>query len=176
MIKIISWLLLISFSFPSTAKSPLVDSTYVGVDYILSSIELRDERAKPSTTAFRIGANKERIGLEAQYLRGNNTDNIYRMEFDLEQSIALYLVLQSKTISGFGLDVSLGYAVTDMTVQGPAETYNGEDTYSGFSWGITFHQKISYIENTQLRFGYQSLYKDDDISISGISLGVIYQF
>ena len=98
------------------------------------------------------------------------------MEFDLEQSIALYLVLQSKTIDGFGLDISLGYAITDMTVTVPVETYNGEDSYSGFSWGIAFHQEISYVENTQLRFGYQSLYKDDDITISGVSLGLTYQF
>lgn len=176
MLKTLSWLLLISFSFPCAAESAFTDSTYVGVDYVLPSIEISGKRAKPSSTAFRIGASKERIGLEAQYLIGNNTDNIYRMEFDLEQSVALYLVLQSTTIDGFGLDVSLGYAITDMTVTGPAETYNGEDTYSGFSWGIAFNQEISYIENTQLRFGYKSLYKDSDITISGFSLGLTYQF
>jgi hypothetical protein len=115
------------------------------------------------------------MAFEAQYLRGNK-DSIYRMEFELEQSAALYFVMQSDIREGFGMDVSVGYAMTDMTVSGPEETYNGEDHYNGFSWGISMHQQLPYFDNASIRLGYQSLYKDSDIEITNMSLGFTYYF
>jgi hypothetical protein len=97
------------------------------------------------------------MAFEAQYLFANNTDNIYSMEFDLEQSIALYFVMQTNIINDLVLDVSLGYAMTDLTVSGPEGTYNGEDQYNGFSWGIAFHEQIPYLKQAQVRIAYQLL-------------------
>jgi hypothetical protein len=127
-------------------------------------------------TAIRTGVSNNNIAFEAQYLLANNTDNIYSMEFDLEQSKALYVVMQSDTMQGFRLDVSMGYAINDLTVTGPENTYNGSDEYSGFSWGISIQQEIPFIKNTQVRLAYQSLFKNSDIDISGIALGLTYQF
>jgi hypothetical protein len=171
MIKIFSLLLLISASFQC-----LADSTYIGVDYVLADIELVDKSAKPKATALRIGVSNNNMAFEAQYLKANNTDNIYRIAFDLEQSVALYFVMQSDIQNGFGLDVSLGYAKTDIMVSGPEETFNGTDQYNGFSWGIAIHQQIPYFEQAQVKLGYQSLYKDSDLEITAISLGFTYQF
>ena len=46
----------------------------------------------------------------------------------------------------------------------------------GFSWRIAVHQQIPYLEQAQVRLAYQSLYKDSNIEITGISLGITYQF
>ncbi len=151
------------------------DDYYIGMGYLTTDVELVSENAKPSAVAFRAGVSNNNMAFEAQYLRGN-TDNLYRMEFDLEQSTALYFVMQSDIRDGFGMDVSVGYAMTDMTVSGPEETYNGEDHYNGFSWGVSMHQQIPYFEQASIRLGYQSLYKDSDIEITNISLGFIYHF
>jgi len=151
------------------------DDYYIGMDYLTTDIELSSENAKPSAIALRAGVSNNNMAFEAQYLRGND-DDIYRMTFDLEQSVALYFVMQSDIRDGFGMDVSVGYAMTDMTVSGPEETYNGEDHYNGFSWGVSMHQKIPYFEQASIRLGYQSLYKDSDIEITNISLGFTYNF
>jgi len=169
--KRIFLLLLLSASFNCLADSP-----YIGVDYILTDIDIAGENAKPSMTALRAGVSNNNIAFEAQYLIANNTDDIYSMVFDLEESKALYVVLQSDTIEGFRLDVSLGYAINDLTVTGPENTYNGTSEYSGFSWGISIQQQIPYFEQAQVRLGYQSFYKDSDLDITGIALGVTYQF
>jgi outer membrane protein with beta-barrel domain len=169
--KIFIPLLLLSTSFQC-----LADSTYIGVDYMLTDIKLAGENAKPSATALRVGVSNNNMAFEAQYLTSNRSDNIYRMEFDLEQSIGLYFVMQSDIIAGFGIDASLGYAMTNMRVSGPEETYNGEDQYNDFSWGVAIHQQIPYLEKAQARLSYQSLYKNSDIEITGISLGFTYQF
>ncbi|WP_085299558.1 outer membrane beta-barrel protein [Cognaticolwellia mytili] len=160
----------------STSFQCFADSVYIGIDYVLTDIELVDQSAKPKSTAVRIGASNNNMAFEAQYLKANSTDNIYRIEFDLEQSIALYFVMQSDIQNGFGLDVSLGYAKTDIIVSGPQETFNGTDQYSGFSWGVAIHQQLPYFERAQVKLGYQSFYKDSDLEITAISLGFTYQF
>ncbi|TYK67259.1 outer membrane beta-barrel protein [Colwellia echini] len=170
--------LLISISFPSFANSAdsySVDS-YLGIDYVYSDIEFTDERTNPNSIAVRAGFSISRIGLEAQYLQATNTDNIYRLTFDLEQSAALYLLMKSKVYNGYGVDVLAGYASTKMLVTGSGNPYNEEDTYQGLSWGVAIHKEIPYFEQAKIRLGYQSLYRDDYMEITAISLGVMYQF
>ncbi|MCJ8318440.1 MAG: hypothetical protein MJK12_02330 [Colwellia sp.] len=152
------------------------DSTYFGIDYVLTNIEVADEIAKPNASVIRAGVSNNNMAFEIQYLLTNDTDNIYRMEFDIERSVGLYFVMQSDIENGFGLDISLGYAMTDMTVSGPEETYNGEDHYNGFSWGVAIHQQIPYLKQTNIRLAYQSLYKKSGIEITGIYLGLTYEF
>ena len=169
--KVLPLLLLLNTSFQCFA-----DETYIGIDYMLNNIGFDDESAKPNATALRVGVSNNNMAFEAQYIFANNTDNIYSMEFDVEESIALYFVLQSDIVDGFGLDVSLGYAITDMMVSGADDVIHYEDQYKGFSWGIAIHQQIPYLEKANIRLSYQSLYKDGDIDITGISLGFTYQF
>ncbi|MDN4503418.1 outer membrane beta-barrel protein [Alteromonadaceae bacterium BrNp21-10] len=169
--KFFSLILLFVTSFQCFA-----DSAYIGVDYMLTEIELSGEKAKPSATSLRVGVSNSNMAFEAQYLSANGNDNIYSMEFDLQQSIGLYFVMQSDIIEGVGVDISLGYAMTDMTVSGPENTYNGEDNYNGFSWGLAIHQQIPNLKHVHVRLAYQSFYNDSDIEINGVSLGVTYQF
>ncbi|SFD32999.1 outer membrane beta-barrel protein [Pseudoalteromonas denitrificans] len=170
--KTISLLFLACASMPSFA-----DSTYIGLDYVFSEIKFSDEKAKPSMTSFRLGTTVyKQISVEAQYSISNKSDNIYNMEFDLENSKALFLLLQSTAVNGFSLDVSLGYASSELTVTGPENTFNGTDDYNGFAWGVSFYQQIPSFENAQVKLGYQSLYNDHDISINGITLGFNYHF
>ncbi|MBU2893127.1 porin family protein [Colwellia sp. D2M02] len=171
--------LLVTFlgiSLLAITNKALADSPYIGIDYMLTDIDIGGENAKPSIAGLRAGVSNNNIAFEAQYLLSTNTDNIYRMEFDLEESKALYVVFQSDTMQGFRFDVSLGYAMNDLAVTGPAETYNGTEEYSGFSWGVSLVQQLPYLDNTQIRLGYQSLYKDSDLEITGIALGLTYQF
>lgn len=159
-----------------TSFQCFADTAYIGIDYISTDIELGDENVKPNAAGLRVGVSKNNMAFEAQYLVSNSNKDFYRMEFDLQQSIGLYFVLQSDIVDGFGLDVSLGYAMTDIAVSGPENTYNGEDSYNGFSWGVAMHQQIPNMEQLHVKLGYQSFYRDSDIEITGISLGIVYQF
>lgn len=152
------------------------DTAYIGVDYVLPEMAISNEDVKPKSTALRLGVSNNNMAFEAQYLTANEKDNLYRIEFDIEKSAALFFVMQSDVVNGFGLDVSVGYAQTDITVNGPEETINDEFQYKGFAWGVAMHQDIPYLDNTQVRLGYQSLYDKDDIEITAISLGFTYQF
>jgi len=164
-----------SFSFSCFSAS-----NYIGLDYVWSDIKVANESATPQATAVTIGTSGKgkltNMYFEAQYLRANNSDNIYHINFDLEQSTALYLLLKSESRSGYTIDVALGYAYNDLTVTGPENTYNGSDQYNGFSWKAAINYQIPYLENSQVKLGYQSLYNKDDLDISGISLGISYHF
>ncbi|PAJ75674.1 hypothetical protein CJF42_04075 [Pseudoalteromonas sp. NBT06-2] len=160
----------------ATAPS-FADSSFIGVDYLHSDIETSNEAANIPMAAFRLGTSiYKQIAIEGQYLLSNNTDNIYNVEFDLENNKAIFLLLQSYAVNGFSLDVSLGYASSNMSVSGPENTFNGSDEYNGFAWGISLYQEIPSFKNARIKLGYQSLYNDSNLSITGISLGFNYHF
>lgn len=167
--------LLASFLLISSFQC-FADTYYTGIDYSITAIELGGEKAKPDATSIRLGASNNNMALEVQYLTSNETDNIYNIKFDFEKSVGLYFVMQSDIIDGYGINVSLGYAMNEMAVSSPSNTYNGKDHYDGFSWRIAVLQQIPYLEQAQVRLAYQSLYKDSDIEITGISLGITYTF
>jgi len=160
-----------------TAAPSFADSSFIGIDYLRSDIEVSNETANTGMASFRLGTSiYKQIAIEAQYVAGSQTDNIYNMEFDLENSKAIFVLLQSYAVNGFSLDVSLGYASNEMTVTGPENTFNGSDEYNGFAWGVALYQEIPSFKNARVKLGYQSLYNDSDLSISGISLGFNYHF
>lgn len=155
----------------------LANSFYAGLDYARSDIEISSERANPGLAALRFGYNVEdNIAIEGQYLFGLNTDNVYTMEFDIEQSKAIYVLLQSPDYDGFRLDVALGYASTTLAVTGPDYAYVGTDDYNDFSWGVSLNQTIPWVDNLAVKLGYQSLYKDSYVDISAVTLGLTYAF
>ena len=164
-------LLILTFSFQSLADTP-----YLGVDYMLSEVEIGNEAAKPAATFLRAGVSKNNMAFEAQYLVSNKDDNVYNVNFDIDKSIGLYFVMQSNLHSGFGLDVSVGYAMTEMKVTSTSENLPTDYDYDGFAWGIAIHQQIPYLEKTHVRLAYQSLFNGDDVKIDGVTLGFTYQF
>lgn len=170
-------LLILMMTLICIPQKSLANSSYIGIDYAYTDLDISNENANPSMAALRIGTSiHHNISVEGQYLLPISTDSIYRMDFDLEQSKRIYLLLQSDIVSGFGLDISLGYAVTDLAVTGPENTYNGTDQYNDFSWGLSIHQQIPYLENAHIKLGYLHLYKDSNIKIAELSLGISYYF
>lgn len=166
--------------FPSVSLSCFAASNYIGLDYVWSDIKIADESATPGATALTIGTSGKgrltNIYLEAQYLIANTSDNIHSINFDLEQSKAVYLLLKSDSRDGYSIDVALGYAYNDLNINGPDNTYNGSDQYNGFSWKAAINYQVPFLQNSQVKLGYQSLYHQDGLDISGISLGVSYHF
>lgn len=164
-------LLLLTASFNSFADTP-----YIGVDYMMSDIKISNENATPKSALIRAGISNNNMAFEAHYLASSSSDHIYNAEFNLDKSLALYFVMQSDVVNGFGIDVSVGYAKNQVVVSNPSTSINGDYKYDGFSWGVAMHQQIPYLENTQIRLGYQSLFKGDDIEIIGYTLGFVYHF
>ncbi|MBE0458214.1 MAG: hypothetical protein ACTJIB_07905 [Pseudoalteromonas prydzensis] len=164
-------ILLLSISFQCFADSP-----YIGIDYMLTNIEISNQEAKPNAAILRAGISNNNMAFEAQYLASSDSDDIYNLEFDIDKSLALFFVMQSEEVNGFGLDLSLGYAMTDMIVKAPTGTLSTDYEYNGFAWGVAIHQQIPYLENTNVRLAYQSLFKGDDVEIKGLTLGFTYQF
>ncbi len=175
-------LLLLSSAFPSFAASSwtdfrLGDSSFVGVDYMFSSVKLSGEDAKPKLAGLKAGFSLyEQISLEADYLQGTSTDDVVGLEFDVEDSKGLYLLFKSGDDTSFGVDVTLGYASTKLTVTGDENDYRSSEEYNGFSWGISFYDSFPAYKNLQMKLGYKSLYDDNNIKIDGFTLGFNYYF
>lgn len=77
---------------------------------MMSDIKISNENATPKSALIRAGISNNNMAFEAHYLASSSSDHIYNTEFNLDKSLALYFVMQSDVVNGFGLDVSLGYA------------------------------------------------------------------
>ncbi|WDE06714.1 outer membrane beta-barrel protein [Thalassomonas viridans] len=185
--KSIPLLLLLSSAFPCFADSNRIgsswtdfrlgDSSFVGVDYMFSGVKVSGEDPKPKLAGLKAGISiYEQISLEANYLQGTSTGDVAGLEFDVEDSKGLYLLFKSGNDTSFGVDITLGYASTKLTVTGEESSFNSSEEYNGFSWGISFYDSFPSFENLQMKIGYKSLYDDENIKIDGFTLGFNYYF
>ncbi len=150
---------------------------YAGVDYFWSDIRLAGEKTHPTMASINLGAEIwQQILLEVQYGQSINEDSIYRLNFELEESQAIYLHFLSEDNDYWLLDLSIGYASTDFSGTGPVDTYNDTETYKGFSWGAFAVKNIESIPGTRFKIGYQSLFNDDELHIKGWVAGLSYHF
>lgn len=150
---------------------------YAGADYFWSNIKIDGNKTHPTMTNLKFGASVwNNITLEAQYGVPTNNGSIYRLDFELEEAQAVYLRFLTEDSAYWYLDISLGYASTTLKTTGPEDTYNGTETYKGFSWGLFAVKEIEFLPNTHFKIGYQSLFNDNSLKIEGLSTGISYHF
>lgn len=153
------------------------NETYIGVDYFASRLDIANEETNPAMVNLRLGTELFRkVFLEGQYMVSSKDDDLYRLNMDYGESYGAYVRFESLTEGDLITEISLGYSSTDIKTIGPEGTYTGNDTVSGFAWGIALNQKIHWVDGLKLRAGYQSLYDKDDIKLDGFTFGFTYAF
>lgn len=166
---------LIFIVFAST--SAWAETFYSGVDLLKTDLNIGGHKTNPTQTLYRLGFNiNPQFALEYQQGQSKKTDELYRLEVDLEKTQAVFARLISRDYQGITMDVSLGYARSNLMVNGPVGSYNGLDQYEGFAWGIAAYDRLSSIKNAEFRVSYQSFYDDDALHIRGFSFGLTYHF
>ena len=169
-------LTLISLAMFSGAATAANDF-YVGLDYAYNNFEIADETVNPNALYLKGGYEIfEGISLEGQVAVSSQDDDLYRMNFDVDQAYAVFGRFESPAYYGFSADIQLGWSWTDLAVSGPEETYNGIDSYNGFAWGIGINQEIPSFEQVKVRLGYQVLQSETDFKLAAYALGISYTF
>jgi hypothetical protein len=102
------------------------------------------------------------------------------LTLEIKQQSAAYITLTNPDTQPEDLKVSilLGYASTEIETQLPAlgEVGSNKDTFSDFSYGISVQDPIIEGKPYYWTLDLIRYYKDDNLSVDGISLGVTYAF
>jgi len=149
------------------------EKAYVGIEAIRTETKAAGAKFKPYQAKVKAGYYlRQQIALEAQYIfSGDDDDSGSNLE--IEQIYGGYIRLESKLHNRVRLFLLAGYAESALNLTGQS-SFN--DKYDGFSWGIGAEDRFVRMPNTYFTLEYMQYYDHDDVSISGISLGMRYLF
>lgn len=119
------------------------------------------------------------IGIQGLVATSMGEDKANTMSMDVKQQSAAYITLTDPDTQPEDLRVSilLGYASTELEYLLPRLGSEGvKDTFSDFSYGVSVLDRIIEDKPIYWTLDYIRYYKDDNLRIDGVSLGVTYAF
>lgn len=114
------------------------------------------------------------IMLEVQYA-GRGDDTAANTQLEVEDISAAYLRLDSGIRSDMRMYVLLGGAKTALKTGSPGGANGNADNYSDFSWGIGLENRV-WSRHTLLTLEYAEYYRNNDVTIAGVSLGFKFEY
>lgn len=151
------------------------ENLYSGLTFSQVTIDGAGGEVKPFTGTVKVGYQFARsFALEAQYGSGISDDDIDGTTVDVDKQMALFLRIGgSSSYNGVRLYLLAGHSRTELATE-PA---GGDDNeFAGTAWGIGAEEFSKSIKNMAYVFEYIRYYDDSDAEITGISLGVRYNF
>jgi hypothetical protein len=118
------------------------------------------------------------IGLQGMVATSMSDDSAAGITLDIPQQSGIYVTLTNPETEPEDLRISilLGYASTDIETLSPSLNTKNKDTFSGFSYGFTLQDQILEGKPIYWTLDYIRYYKDDDVRVDGLGLGVTYAF
>jgi hypothetical protein len=139
-------------------------------------VDLAGKNLHPYTVRLKAGAPIARgFGIEASYATPMNDDGINQLNLDIEQQTSLHVRYQgSQSYNGVTLYLLLGQTWTTVSTSGPNAI--PDEDFKDLSWGIGAEDYSRSVKNLFYSFQYTRYFEDDDLTMSGISLGLRYNF
>lgn len=139
------------------------------------TIDRKGDEVKPMTGAVKIGYQfAKSFALEGQYGTGISDDSINSTTVEVDKYSALFLRIGgNSTYNGIRLYLLAGQTKTELKTD-PANS--GDTEFKGGAWGIGAEEFSKSIKNMAYVFEYIRYYSRSDADITGISLGLRYNF
>lgn len=120
------------------------------------------------------------LGIQGLVSIPMSDDSTNGMTLEITQQTGIYLTLTNPETRPEDLKVSilLGYASTEIETLLPAlgEQAKNKDTYSDFSWGFSLQDQMIEGKPIYWTLDFLRYYKNDDLRVDGLGLGVTYAF
>ena len=158
---------------------------YVSGQAVWTQVKSSGEEFSPSL--FQLKANVEfnylkiaGIGLQGMVGLPMSGDNANGMDLEITQQSGIYVTFTDPNTQPDDLKVSilLGHASTEIETYLPSlgDAATNNDTYSGFSYGFSLQDQIVEGEPFYWTLDLIRYYKDSDLRVDGLGLGVTYAF
>lgn len=170
-------------SLGAQAEIPL--TFHVSGQAVYTQVKASGETFSPTLFQFKGGLEftdglLDGIGLQGLFAIPISDDQVNEMSLEITQQSGLYLTLTNPEYHPDDLKISilLGYASTEIETYLPNLGENGhnKDTFSDFSYGISLQDPIIEGKPFYWTADFIRYYKDDNLRVDGISLGVTYAF
>lgn len=119
------------------------------------------------------------IGLQGMLAAPLSDDNgPGGVTLEIAQQSGVYVTLTNPEYQPDDLKISilLGYASTEIETFSPATNSTDKDTFSDFSYGVSLQDRIMEGKPFYWTLDFIRYYKDDDLRVDGLGLGVTYAF
>ena len=158
-----------SFCTPANAGE-----IYMGIDGTRDRIRIANADFRPVVSKLRLGYQFSKYAFELHYGQGAKEGEENQLKVAVDQQAALYFRVNLNINMHAKLYLMAGAAQTNINVTGPLGT--GPDQYSDFSYALGIEDYFPGVKAMRLLLEYAVLYEDKDLDISGLSLGVRYNF
>lgn len=152
---------------------------------VYTQIKASDESFSPSLFQFKAGVEftdnlMDGIGIQAM-LAVPISDAIENgMTLEITQQSGIYLTLTNPDAMSDDLKINilLGYASTEIETLLPSlgDQAKNADTFSGFSYGFSLQYRILQDIPFYWTLDFLRYYRDDNLRVDGLGLGVTYAF
>lgn len=161
----------ILFSSPATAFT-----LYADLDYMYHDIDVGGTELNPSSVSLKLGVPvTKNVAVEVVYASGIEDDKVNALTLEVNEIVGAYFRFHS-TMYGRGTHVYLlaGQAYTTITTT--INNVENEEDFEDFSWAIGAEEESRAIKKFYYTFEYNRYYDDDSLNVTGISLGIKYEF
>ena len=166
----------ISILLLTEISAPVQAAYYTDVSLEYQNIGIAGITLNPYTARFKVGASvSHNFAIEATYAGAVNDDAVNNLKLEVDQQTSLHIRYQgASSYNGLTLYLLLGQSWTTIKTSGPNAV--PEEDYKDLSWGIGAEDFSRSVKNLYYSFQYTRYYENDDLTISGISLGLRYNF
>ncbi len=170
-------------SLSAQAEVPL--TFHVSGQAVYTNVKASGESFSPSLFQFKGGLEftdglLDGVGLQGLFATPISDAQENGLTLEITQQSAAYITLTNPETQPDDLKISvlLGYASTEIETSLPSLGVNGnnKDTFSDFSYGISLQDPIMQGKPFYWTADFIRYYKDDNLRVDGLSLGVTYAF
>lgn len=168
-------------SFGAMAEAPL--AFHVSGQPVYTKIKTGGENFSPSLFQFKADVEftdglLDGIGLQGMVAAPMSDDKATGVTLEIAQQSGVYITLTNPEYQPDDLKVSilLGYASTEIETVSTGINAKNKDTFSDFSYGISLQDRIVEGKPFYWTLDYIRYYKDDNLRVDGLGLGVTYAF
>ncbi|NOZ55035.1 MAG: porin family protein [Gammaproteobacteria bacterium] len=158
-------------SFSATAGA-----LYVDVSLVRTTMKIEGEKLNPFLARYKLGYQlSNQLAIEAQFAKSAKEDDLNNLDVDVDEFNGYY-VRYSGDSAYNGVTLYFIAGVSTTKLKWTRDGNSNSETFEDFSYGIGAEEHSEAIKNMVYTFEYMKYYDSNDLDVSGISLGIRYNF
>lgn len=139
-------------------------------------MKIAGEKLNPFLARYKLGYQvSNQLAVEVQFANSAKEDDINNLDLDVDKFNGIYVRYAGESAyNGVTLYFIAGSSKTKL--KWTRDGVSDSETFEDFSYGIGAEEHSNSIKNMLYTFEYIKYYDSNDLDLSGISLGVRYNF
>jgi hypothetical protein len=165
----------LSSGFAQAASTTTTPKTYYELAAMYNQIELASGEFNPWIAKLKFGYQyNENLSFEVHYGTGVKDDTDTNLNVEFKDTYGGYLRWGSGIHNNVRVYILLGQART--TINWSGSTNSGEEELDDFSWAVGAEERSKRVRNMFYTAEYASFYHKGDQDVTGISLGLRFEY